>query len=91
MEWLETVDMHAVGEGGRRYQTKATNQANWLSNYLELNLVAHLREGIPELDGLEAMCPKLFTDGMLPAGRASTSGMGIFRWDTAWRGRFWCR
>ena len=48
------MDLQAPGEG-----TKASSLANWLSKDLEQDLVAHLKESIPELDGLEPLCPKL--------------------------------
>ena len=28
LEWVETVDLQAAGEGGGKYQTKATDLAN---------------------------------------------------------------
>ena len=85
LEWVETVDPQAPGEEGGRYQTKATSAANWLSEDLEHDLVAHLKEGILELDGLEPLCPKLIERRDAPPWKGSR--MGIFRCGTAWRGR----
>ena len=67
MEWVEKVDLQGPDDGGGRYQTKATSPAKWPSEHLEQNLVAHLREGIPELDGLEHLCVKLKPLGFSPA------------------------
>ena len=59
LRWMETVYVQARGDGGGRYQTKATTLANWLSYILEHNFMAHLGERILELDGLDSLCPKL--------------------------------
>ena len=48
--------------------------------------MVYLSEGIPMLDGLEPMCPKLIGSWDAAPKRASKSRMGIFPWGSAWRG-----
>ena len=83
MQGVETVDLKAPGEGGGKYQTKATNLANSLSYDRDAIWWPTSRTASRSLMVWNRCVPVSSIAAMLLRGRASRSRIGIFHWGTA--------